>query len=295
MDFETIKLEHQGVLDRARSQGEQTTADAGFVNLWLWRFARKIEIASLGDEGGAVFVKQTLPSGEIFFLAPIGGEMAKNLAGLKDYARKADIALNFRAVTEEQKQAISAACPDEFSFTHDRDHSDYLYKVSDMISLAGRPYHSKKNFINRYETFYGINYERLNAKNFYEAISFIDRWFQRAEYAAEAEKLGILSLIENFDRFKLSCGLLRAEDQIAALTVGEKLSDDRVVIHIEKADGANFSGSYQTINQVHLAQEYADFSIVNREEDLGLEGLRKAKLSYHPFALADKYRAFCTN
>ncbi|MDR2638654.1 MAG: phosphatidylglycerol lysyltransferase domain-containing protein [Helicobacteraceae bacterium] len=294
MEFSPISLEWQAVLDGALAEQAPDTADAVFVNLWLWRFERKIELAKDRD---FIYIKQTCHTcdgeeQEPYFLFPVGrGNIKAALERLAKHCAAEGTPLRFRALTTKQKAALEGCCPRGFDIKHDRDHSDYLYDCAALINLNGRDYHSKKNFINRFATFYGIRYERLNDTNYYETIAFINAWFERAPYPAEAEKKGIISLLNDYRRFRCSYGLLRAEGQIAAFTIGESLSENAAVIHVEKADGANFQGSYQTINQVHLAREYADKTIINREEDLGIEGLRKAKLSYHPIAFADKFSA----
>jgi hypothetical protein len=295
MEFTPISLERQADLNDALSAQTPETADATFVNLWLWRFERKIELAF---EDGYVFIKQTCHAcdgkeREPYFLFPIGrGDLKKAIDAIKRYCDSEGITARLEAVTKAQKAELDNACPNEFTFAYDRDHSDYLYDCAALINLSGRDYHSKKNFINRFATFYGVCYERLNDANYYEAIAFIDEWFARAPYPTDTEKKGILSLLNEYRRFQCSYGVLRANDgQIAAFTIGESLNDATAVIHVEKADGINYPGSYQTINQIHLATEYADKTFVNREEDLGLEGLRKAKLSYRPIALVDKFKA----
>ncbi|MDR0664584.1 MAG: phosphatidylglycerol lysyltransferase domain-containing protein [Helicobacteraceae bacterium] len=294
MEFSPISFEWQAVLNDALAEQTLETADATFVNLWLWRFERKIELASEDD---FIFIKQTCHTCDgkeqaPYFLFPIGrGDLRKAIEALRRYCAKNGIAMKLRAVTKAQKAELENACPNAFTYVYDRDRSDYLYDCAALINLNGRDYHSKKNFINRFATFYGIRYERLNESNLQETIAFINAWFDRAPYAAEFEKKGIISLLEEYRRFPCTYGILRAEGWIAAFTIGESLNADAAVIHVEKADGTNYQGSYQTINKTHLENEYADKRFVNREEDLGLEGLRKAKLSYHPIALVDKFDA----
>ncbi|MDR2905059.1 MAG: phosphatidylglycerol lysyltransferase domain-containing protein [Helicobacteraceae bacterium] len=291
MEFEELNFKHQKLFDAALKIGEHYSADALFSNLYLWRFARKIEIASDPD---FIFVKQTSKEAGKYFLAPIAlnanADLKNALEILKNYAGKAGFRLVFRAVTATQKEAIQNALSQEFEFEFDRDHSDYIYSVSDLINLKGRVYHGKKNFVNRFAMLYGENYERISAANLAEAAKFAEEWFKRSPYGSNEEKLGILAVLAEFERFNLRGGLLRAQNEIAAITISEKLSKDRAVIHIEKAN-AEFQGAYQAINYAHLANEYADFASVNREEDLGIEGLRKAKLSYHPAQILEKFTA----
>ncbi|GHV02835.1 hypothetical protein AGMMS50229_00300 [Campylobacterota bacterium] len=289
MDFEPLSLKHKPLIDAAYLHSARASADSTFVNLWLWRFAREITVATHGD---LVLIREQIEGKTPQFLMPFGSGV---LRGAVDWliakTQGEGYPLGFKALSQTDKTTLETAYPDKFVFVHTDAHDDYLYDCSLMISLAGRNLHPKKNFVNRFEAIYGINYERLSRENLAESIEFIDRWFERAPYNAEAEHKGVVELLSDFERFACSYGLLRAEGAIAGLTVGEALTEDSVVIHIEKADGTNYPGSYQTINQVHLAREYSNMKIVNREEDLGLEGLRKAKHSYHPIGFCKKYEA----
>ncbi|HQI78527.1 MAG TPA: phosphatidylglycerol lysyltransferase domain-containing protein, partial [Petrotogaceae bacterium] len=102
------------------------------------------------------------------------------------------------------------------------------------------------------------------------------------------EKIAIFRALENFDKLGLTGGILKVSGKIAGFTFGEPISEDTVLIHIEKAD-PDTKGAYTAINQVFLEKQWKHMSYVNREEDLGLEGLRKAKESYHPVKMIEKY------
>ncbi|MGE4295897.1 MAG: DUF2156 domain-containing protein [Campylobacterales bacterium] len=289
MDFEPLSLSHQPLFAERLHRSAQESADAGFVNLWLWRHARHIETALFE---GFLCVRQTYAGKSPVFLMPLGeGDLRGVLQALAALCARLGYPLCLRALTPAMKARIEAAWPGGFEFTRTPEHDDYLYDVASLIELKGRAYHAKKNFVNRFEAAYGLHYETLSDDNRPEVIGFLEQWFERAPYPAEAERQGILDLIAHYRRFDCSYGLLRAEGRVAAFTVGEALAGDRVVIHVEKADGAAYPGSYQSINQVHLQREWAHMKIVNREEDLGLEGLKKAKLSYHPVDFVQKYEA----
>lgn len=289
MEFEPLSLEHQPLFDAVLKGRALESADATFVNLWLWRFSRQIEVASAA---GFLCVRLTYGDRPPVMLMPEGeGDLPALLAQLEQTFQKQGHRLGFRALSETMIEKLENARPGAFEFTLTPEHDDYLYDAEALIELKGRVYHAKKNFVNRFATTYGIHYERLNDTNLEESIGFVEEWFERAPYKAEAEERGIVEMLREYRRFECSYGILRAENKIAGLTIGEALSSDRVVIHVEKADGANYPGSYQTLNQTHLERDWPRMKIVNREEDLGLEGLKKAKLSYHPVGFVKKYEA----
>ncbi|MDR3347580.1 MAG: phosphatidylglycerol lysyltransferase domain-containing protein [Helicobacteraceae bacterium] len=289
MRFEPIDISHKADVDLAYKSSSMESADAVFVNLWLWRFSREISIARYN---GFVIIAQRSEADGLQFLMPMGnGDLNEVISALIVKSRSEGFALRFSVVTQTDKERLEATCPERFTFTPMPDKNDYLYDCQSLIKLGGRSYHAKKNFVNRFETMYGISYEHLSDENLEETIGFVCRWFERAPYQAEAERVGIVEMLKIYRLFACSYGILRAEGEIAAFTIGEALSPDRVVIHVEKADGANYPGSYQTINNIHLERDWADMKVVNREEDLGIEGLRKAKLSYHPIDFVHKYEA----
>lgn len=282
MKFEPFSLEHKKEFDRIFREQKLLSADSTFTNLALWKFDREIEVAFNSD---FLVVKQHFKDQDLpNFLFPVGdGNLEQVINKLKNSFEK----VIFRAVNNEQKEQLSAIAQCEATPTPEN--SDYLYSVQDLIDLKGRAYHAKKNFVNRFVTKFRTDYENLNSSNQEELLSFIKNWFANAPYKNDAEEQGILGFVKNFELFNARVGILRADEKIAAFTVSEELSPEMVVVHIEKAD-PSFAGSYQSINKIHLESEWSGKKIVNREEDLGIEGLRKAKLSYHPIGYVDKFR-----
>ncbi|MDR0746693.1 MAG: phosphatidylglycerol lysyltransferase domain-containing protein [Helicobacteraceae bacterium] len=287
MNFEPISLTHKDAIDSALKSTAQETADRTFVNLWLWRFGREISVAAEKD---FLVIGEQESGKPPCFLFPLGSADVA-VEALIGHCKSAGVPLCFRALTIAQVERLKAIAGDRLETFHNGDHDDYLYDAQALIALAGKAYHAKKNFVNRFETLYGICYERLSDLNLGETIAFINRWFDRSAYRASGEQEGIVELLKDYKRFSCSYGILRTEGQIVGFTIGEELSSECVVIHVEKADGAGYPGSYQVLNQAHLKNEWADKRIVNREEDLGLEGLRRAKLSYHPIGFARKFEA----
>ncbi|MDR3162464.1 MAG: phosphatidylglycerol lysyltransferase domain-containing protein [Helicobacteraceae bacterium] len=287
MNFELISLKHKDAIDNALKSTTLETADRTFVNLWLWRFGREISVAAYKD---FMVIGEQESSKPPCFLFPLGSAEAA-IGHLVEHCKSTDIPLCFRALTTVQAERLKEILGNRLELFHNGDHDDYLYDAQALITLSGKAYHAKKNFVNRFETLYGVCYERLDNRNLGETIAFINRWFDRSAYKVNGEREGIVELLKDYGRFSCSYGILRTEGQIVGLTIGEELSSECVVIHVEKADGIGYPGSYQVLNQAHLKHEWADKQIVNREEDLGLEGLRRAKLSYRPIGFAQKFEA----
>jgi len=169
---------------------------------------------------------------------------------------------------------------------------DYVYRTQDLINLSGKKYHSKKNHINTFNKKYSYEYISYNDSFKESCIEFckktLSQYYDNDIDSYKTELFSIEKTFDNINELNLKCGLLTIDDNIIALSVGEKLNDEYALIHIEKAD-YNYRTAYSVINNLFLKNEFADTVYVNREEDMGIEGLRKAKESYHPSHYIKKY------
>ena len=193
--------------------------------------------------------------------------------------------------TPAQKEQTEALAPGRYVFTEDRDNFDYIYRREDLAELKGKKYHSKRNFINRFLQEYEgqWRYEPLDPGRHGGQILELHRlWCQRrADSIGAAEGCAVRQALEHFEALEMRGGVLYLRDEMAAFTMG-CLAGDTLTVQIEKAM-ADVPGAYPMINHQFVANAGTDFDYVNREEDMGIEGLRKAKLSYRPIELSVKY------
>jgi uncharacterized protein len=226
-------------------------------------------------------------------------ELAKILSG---YCEKNGLILEFSGITESCLKNIPAG---EFLVLDDRDNYDYVYRRTDLSALEGRAYAQKRNLIRQFENKYTWNYEILDEKNLTACRRFIEEW------DVAAARNGILGvgaycmacrLLENFDSLGVCGGLLYADGKIVAATVAS-LADNflyengifpTAVVHHENGL-TDHKGVYQMINRMFAINLPEHIVYINREEDMGLEGLRKAKLSYNPALLIKKYKLKFSN
>lgn len=176
--------------------------------------------------------------------------------------------------------------------------SDYIYETESLISLAGKKLSAKRNHINRFFRDYGdFEYEEISKDNFSECERIFDEWCNEndscnCEVPEECEKWACSQLLQNWDKIPgLKGALIKVNGRFEAFTIGEMLNDDTAVIHIEKGN-ANIHGIYALINREFVTREFSHTKYVNREEDMGIEGLRKAKLSYQPSGRVWKYNIY---
>ena len=197
-------------------------------------------------------------------------------------------------VTKDQFASLDSWYPGRYQYTETRDYADYVYEAEKLATLSGKKLHSKRNHINRFKILYEErwDYERLTEDNVEECFQMALEWRNLNEVDEDEEKNAEMSVTLNslrlFRELQLTGGILRVDGKIVAFTLGEPLNEDTFVVHIEKAL-ADVEGAYTVINQQFVEHEIlGKYKYVNREDDVGQEGLRKAKLSYKPAFLVEK-------
>ncbi len=278
LTFDTIDLDRQDAYRRRLAACPQIGSDYSFINLWGWAGAYGLEWAW---EDALVWIRRTRP--EPCWWAPVGDWQAV------DWVRRLESLktdLHLERIPETLASLWHEVLGDRIQRRQTRGQWDYLYAVQDLITLGGNRYHKKKNLLNQFRRTYPYTYEPLNAQHVAEALGLQADWCTWRDCEAvdllAAENRVILRILNHWNRLAGICGgVLRVDNHMAAYTVGERLTPDTLLIHFEKAD-PRFKGAYQMINQAFLEASADGLQWVNREQDLDDEGLRQAKLSYHP-------------
>jgi hypothetical protein len=192
--------------------------------------------------------------------------------------------MNFGFIRKIEKNLLTTHFP-SLTFIEDRDYFDYVYRTSDLAELPGTKYGKIRNRLNKFIKNFTYTTEEISKKNMDEVNEFLKRWCLWKDCGSnellENERKAIIYLMSHFFDFDLKGLALRISGTIQAIAVYEKMNPDTVVIHFEKGS-PDFDGIYKAIN-METAQRVRHFvPYINREEDLGISGLRQAKLSYHP-------------
>lgn len=275
--FENITLDSRERYLERLARCPQKVSDYSFGNLWGW--AEEYGLRWRFGESH-VWILQTRPR-DVFW-APVGPwddvdwGACPCLSGGLDFIR----------VPERLCQIWNEAMPDRVRTTEAREHYDYVYGVSDLLELRGNRFHKKKNLLNQFLRSYDYEYKPLTPDCVEETLELQRQWFSwrdpEESGALLAENQAIVRVLQTWDRLPgLLGGAIRVDGEMIAYTVAEALTPDMLVIHFEKGR-PGFKGVYQAINQMFLADAGTGHALVNREQDLGDEGLRQAKLSYHP-------------
>ncbi len=285
-EFKEITLEDKQVFNHFFNSYLPKISEFTFTNLFIWSKPKNIKY-SLYDEG--LIMKASDREGRPYFLPPIGYNNCEEiLKFIMDYGRLNGINL-IELLPEFQKKYIKhQPC----RIITDRNSFDYIYKSQSLATLKGWRLDGKRGFIKKFEQNYKYEYVRYDKSYENDCLSLYKTWMgekHKIDKGINDEHIVFEEFIENFDKLDAVGGLIYIGGKLVAFSFGERLNDTTFVIHFEKAD-TDYPGSYQVINQEFVRNEVADFyPFVNREQDMGIEGLRKAKLSYAPFRLLKKY------
>ena len=292
LDFKPIELSDKAWIDPLLRMGNFRGSEYTFSNNFIYRKLYHIEVARMNDY---YLVRSGRDGQPRSYLFPSGSGDAKPVID----ALSADAALRgeplvMSGVTKESAAALETLFPGRFTFEETRDHFDYIYESEKLITLSGKKLHSKRNFINRFQAEHegGWSFEAITPENIAECWSMNTRWCEQngcgEDPSLREELCAVRNCFENFSALGLRGGLLRVDGRVVAYTMGLPLNSDTFIVHIEKAF-SDVAGAYPMINREFAAYNCADFKYVNREDDVGDEGLRRAKLSYKPAILLEKF------
>lgn len=269
-------------------------SDASFANIYLLRNKYSTKISRYKD---FIIRKYSGKGARCGYTFPLGkGDVAKALAEIEKDAKECGERLQFAFVTEEQKEVLENAMPARFCYSSDAGDSDYIYLRSELASLSGKAFHKKKNHFSKFvRTYPDYKYYEIGACNIYDAQKVADAWYyehlQDEDASQLAEYKAIKEALENFEELGLIGGIIYVNGSPCAMTIASKINENTVDVHFEKAVGEYaLNGGYAAINKL-FSEKLDGVTWLNREEDIGIEGLRKAKLSYRPKIMLKKYSA----
>ena len=289
-DFQPIGLQHKVFFEEALTWENSRSSTDSFGNVFLWNILCKRNAARLGERLG---VEYLCPKGA-FYAYPSGrGDLVAAIDALEERAAEHGLPLSLHGVTEPQREALEQALPGEFTFTEDRDDADYVYSTEAFATLAGKKLHGKRNFCNRFESTYDWHYEPLTPAGFDDCRTLLGAWDEEKDGGDAEENEAIRRMMQYWDALDMTGGILYADGKPVAFTAGEVLCSDTMDVHFEKALDS-VPGAYPMIAREfarHIQKNYPEILYLNREEDMGKPGLRKAKEEWYPMFMISKYTA----
>ena len=293
LHFRPLELGDRAVIERYTMPSPHTNCDLAFANMYCWRPIYRSEWC---EADGWLLIRFRIDGGpRIGYMQPLGtGDCTAVLPLLEADAAAHGQPLRLVGLTDAAAAQLQALRPD-LILRANRDMSDYIYRRDDLCRLAGRHYQPKRNHINRFRTAYpDYRFEPLTPDRFDECLRLEQHWCQLHagcfHAAILAERQAIRRAFGAFSALGLRGGCLYVGERMVAFTYGSFVNHETFVVHVEKAD-TDYEGAFAMINRCFAETLPDTCRLINREEDLGLEGLRKAKLSYCPAAIPNKVRA----
>lgn len=288
IEFRKPVMEDKALVTGYIKQKKTRSCEDTFGNLLLWARFYNIRIAEVEGMLVSAIMGETLS-----FHYPYGvGDAKKCIESLMEYSEEQGQEFRMHCVTPEEFEELESLFPGEFEIEYDRDIADYVYEAEKLRNLSGKKYHGKKNHVNKFKkTYENWEYISMTGEHAEEAFQLLLKWKElnacMENHEKNAESCVASNYLRLFDELDVCGGILRVNGQAAAFSIGEQVCDDTMVVHIEKAL-TEYEGAYTMINQQFVEHECQHVTYVNREEDTGDEGLRKAKLSYRPVFMVEK-------
>ena len=289
LDFNPITVDDKKTITSFTLSSPLRNCDLAFSNMCSWRFLYQSEFAVYKN---FLLIRFRIDDkNRIAYMRPIGsGDFKDALLQLEEDSWQHGHPLLMLGVTPVSKDLLEEAFPGEFTYIPERDYFDYIYLREDLATLKGKKYQAKRNHVNKFKKQYVYEYVPLTPELIPECLELEAKWYKANRTDQEElreERQSMIFALHHFKELDLMGGAIRIDNQLVAFTFGSPINQDTFGVHVEKAD-THYDGAYSIINQEFASRIPEQYLYINREEDLGIPGLRQAKLSYNPTILLPK-------
>ncbi len=292
--FKPIRIEDKELITSFTFPSNFKNCDYSFSNICSWRFLYDSEYAVV--DGNLLIRFRIENKTRVVYMAPIGtGDLRRSIELIEADSLAHGHPLCMLGITPDAKEVLENVLPNGFYYIPERDYFDYIYLREDLATLKGKKFQSKRNHVNNFTKNYDYKYIPMTPELIPECLELETKWYRANRDSNDAEDLrderrSMEYALKHFDQLGLVGGGLCVNNQIVAFSFGAPINHNTFGVHVEKAD-VNYEGAYAVINKEFASRLPEQYLYVNREEDLGLPGLRKAKLSYNPVILLEKSAA----
>lgn len=290
LNFQPVTIEDKDIFDKFFFKSTFRNCDFSFSNIFCWN--HKYQTAFVVEDG-FLFIRFYAGGKKAGYMYPLGeGNLRKAMEIIMTDSSEREEPFRMYALTNEMYASIETNFPGKFVYQTNRNWAEYLYASEDLITLKGKKLQSKRNHTNKFKRTYAYEYLPITRDIIPECRELYCKWCRENGGCEEDESLkdesyATRKAFDNFEKLGLKGGALRVNGEIIAYSYGQQLSPDTFGVHAEKAL-YEIDGAFSMINQQFAEHECSGYVYINREEDLGLESLRQAKISYHPVILLEK-------
>lgn len=294
LSFKPITIEDKKLITPFTLTSEYMNCDYAFANMCSWQFFYGSEYAIQDD---FLFIRFNLEGRkQKSYMFPVGeGNLVHAIGLLQKETDTDEHRLCISGITPEAKEQLETLYPAGFRYVTDRNFFDYIYLREDLQYLKGKKYQAKRNHINKFNKLYNYTYTPITREMIPLCLELEYKWYQANKTDADIEDLqhenqSMIFALNHFEALDLTGGAIIINDEIIAFTYGSPVNKNTFAVHVEKAD-VKYEGIFSLINQEFVSHLPEQYIYINREEDLGIPGLRQAKLSYNPAILLEKNTA----
>lgn len=290
IDFKPVTIQDKPLYEKYLFDGSERGCEYTFANIYLWG---RQQATILHDH----MVRFSQFNRRSVYPYPVGQGNKKNIldAIIAD-AKERGIPCRLTGLYTHEKQTLEALYPGMFRFHCDRDSYDYVYDINNLADLPGSKYHKKRNHFNRFrDTYPDYTVAPITSDNITLAMEMTESWYEsrlveNPDSDFHMERVALNKALKHFEELEMEGLLLLNEGKVLALTLGSRMSPNTFDVHFEKAPG-DINGAYAAINcefARYIRNKYPEIQFLNREEDMGIEGLRIAKQRYYPHHMVEK-------
>ncbi|MBN2157266.1 MAG: DUF2156 domain-containing protein [Candidatus Lokiarchaeota archaeon] len=287
--FKPLELEDKSVFAEKLEEIQPIISEFTFTNLWMWREYYKFAWKLLYD--GNIILVSLHDHTKLIAFPMIGNYYNSILEELVSLNALFHLPIEVHRVPEKDLQEIINVHP-LTQIIEDRDNWDYVYKKEDLLELSGGNYEKIRRKLNKFEREYKTRVEVLSSDNAKLCLELQETWCDLRSCSdnpsLDNEDKGIRDILLNFNKLDYTGLLIFQKDKIIGFSIGERLNTNTIIVHVEKGD-TKYSGIYQALNHSFVEKCAANYKFVNREQDLGVEGLRRSKMEYNPDHFIKKY------
>ena len=290
LEFKPLLLEDNAFLETYLKPYSFKTCEYSFTSLFIWRKGCDVKYTTYKNV--LIIIKMDFNK-NYHFMQPIGytkDNLKEIIEIMIQYKEENNFLYLFKDLEDSFIKEFREIYPDSFEINEDIDNFDYIYESSKLITLSGKKLHGKKNHYNNFIKNNEYRTTPINSENICECIMAAREWVYKND--SKGYLLFELEAIEELLKNRVSLSFdgmaVYVANKLCAFTIGEKINNQMAIIHIEKAD-SEINGLYAFINKTFVETYYSEVPFINRDQDLGIEGLRRAKKTYYPFKLEPKY------
>lgn len=292
LEFKQLSLEDKNTFDRYSKSWNSDSSDMSFANMYTWACSENTQFAVEDD---TLYLMQRIDETKVRMRMPLpfdtSADLSAQIEKAKGFCYENGFSMHLNIPSVEMLKKFLETTGNQYKITPCKGNFDYVYLSSDLIELSGNKFHAKRNHINKFLSLYEPEFEIYNDSFYQECIELYNKWYFSQGMGSKdinKEKCSIERTLSEYKELDLKGCVIKVQGKVCAFSFGEMINEDTALILVEKYN-PEFDGIGAYINKTFVERCWAHAKFINREEDMGIEGLRRSKKSYNPIKMLKKY------